>query len=638
MTTGAAESSRQRDKRTTRKAGLGATYLGGQGTTFKLWAPRAGRVELEIVEPEARTIAMEPSKHGYFTALVDRVGPGALYRYRLDGREPRPDPASRWQPQGVHGPSAVVDPDFAWSDDDWKGLALSDLVLYELHVGTFTPEGTFEAIVPRLDDLVDLGVTAIELMPIAEFPGTRNWGYDGVYPYAPHHSYSGPDGLRRLIDACHARRLAVVLDVVHNHLGPEGNYLADYGPYFTDRYRTPWGEALNFDGAGSDEVRRYFIESALMWVRDYHFDGLRLDAVHAIHDRSAYSFLEELGLVLHAEGDRLGRRVLVIPECDDNEPRLVQTTGLGGLGLDAGWCDDFHHALYAVLTGERQGYYQDFDELECLEWAFTEGFVCAGQYSQYRGRRHGRSSRGLSAEHFVVFLQNHDQVGNRAKSDRIASVVDFESLKLGAAAYVLSPFVPLLFMGEEYGETRPFPYFVDHSDPGLVEAVRQGRRAEFAAFDWEVEIPDPLSEETFAGARPSWDWSDERRGKLRAWYKELLRLRRELPALSRLSKELLDAETMGDEHVLAIHRWADGLEGPHHAAEGSEILLLLHFGDTRAEPRIRLPAGSWKVVLDSAAGTWGGPGSILPEALESEEGAATVPLAARSAVLLERVG
>jgi maltooligosyltrehalose trehalohydrolase len=638
MTTGAVPPSKPHGKPATRKPGLGATYLGGLKTAFKLWAPRADRVELEIVEPEARRIAMEPGGRGYFDAVVDGVGSGTLYRYRLDGREPRPDPASRWQPRGVHGPSAVIDRDFAWSDHDWDGLRLPDLVLYEVHVGTFTSEGTFEAIVPRLDDLVDLGVTAIELMPIAEFPGVRNWGYDGAYPYAVHHAYSGPDGLRRLVDASHARGLGVVLDVVYNHLGPEGNYLAEYGPYFTDRYRTPWGDALNFDGAGSDQVRRYFIENAVMWVRDYHIDGLRLDAAHAILDLSARPFLEELGHAVHAEGDRLGRRVLVIPESDNNDPRLIQTTGQGGLGLDAVWCDDFHHALHAVMTGETQGYYQDFGDLECLEWAFTDGFVYAGQYSKYRARRHGHSSRALPAERFVVCLQNHDQVGNRAKSDRISSLVDFESLKLGAAAYLLSPFIPLLFMGEEYGETRAFPYFVDHSDPGLVESVREGRQAEFAAFDWEVEIPDPSSEETFASARPSWDWSDERNGKLRAWYKELLRLRREVPALSRRSKELLDAETMDDERVIVVHRWADGLEGPHHGGEVSEILLLLHFGDTRAEPRIRLPAGSWKVVLDSAARAWGGPGSILPEAVESEEGATAVHLTARSAVLLERAG
>jgi maltooligosyltrehalose trehalohydrolase len=630
MTTGIAASDRTGSRRT----GLGATHLGRDRTSFKLWAPRAERVELEIVEPRPRTVAMESAKQGYFATVVDGVGPGALYHYRLDGRPPRPDPASRWQPRGVHGPSAVVDRDFPWRDREWTGLKLPDLVLYELHVGTFTPEGTFEAIIPRLDDLVDLGVTAIELMPIAQFSGARNWGYDGVYPFAVHHAYSGPDGLRRLVDACHGKGLGVVLDVVYNHLGPEGNYLPEYGPYFTDRYRTPWGDALNFDGAGSDEVRRYFIENAVMWVRDYHVDGLRLDAAHAILDMSARPFLEELGHAVHAEGDRLGRRVLVIPESDSNDPRLIQRIGQGGMGLDAVWCDDFHHALHAVMTGERQGYYQDFGSLESLEWALTDGFVYAGQYSAYRGRRHGSSSRALPAERFVVCLQNHDQVGNRARSDRIASLVDFESLKLGAAAYLLSPFVPLLFMGEEYGETRPFPYFVDHSDPGLVESVRQGRQAEFAAFDWEVENPDPASEETFASARPSWAWSDERGRKLRAWYKELLRIRREMPTIARRSKEFLEVDTLEDERVLVVHRWVEGPEGTAHAVEAREAVLVLHLGDARSEVPVRLPTGAWKVVLDSADQAWGGPGSLVPPIVASED--EMIPLGPRSAVLLER--
>jgi maltooligosyltrehalose trehalohydrolase len=614
---------------------LGAVPLPDRRTAFTVWAPHADRLELELVEPSPRAVALDPRGDGYFGGIVEGATPGALYRYRIDGGEALADPASRWQPRGVFGPSAVVDPSFPWTDGDWRGRRLRDLVLYELHVGTFTPEGTFDAIVPRLDALVELGVTAIELMPVAEFPGRRNWGYDGVFPYAVHHGYGGPDGLRRLVDASHARGLAVILDVVYNHLGPEGNVLSHYGPYFTDLYRTPWGAALNFDGAGSDEVRGYFVGNARMWLREYHLDGLRLDAVHAILDRSARPFLEELGWAVHAKGDRLGRRVMVIPESDDNDPRLVERLERGGLGLDAVWCDDFHHVLHASLTGERQGYYQDFGELEGLEWAFGDGFVYAGQRSAYRRRRHGRSSRDIPADRFVVFLQNHDQVGNRATSDRIASLVGFEALKLGAAATILSPFVPLVFMGEEYGETNPFPYFVDHSDPELVQAVRRGRREEFRAFAWDVEIPDPASEETFTRARLSWDWRAEPRATLRAWYRELIRLRASVPALAHTSKETREVTSSEEKRLVVLRRWVDGAAASAH--HGSEVALVLHFADASAEREVVLPAGEWKVALDSATERWAGPGSRLAALIPVGERSLVLPLAPWSAVLFERV-
>ena len=607
---------------------LGAEPLRGGRCRFRVWAPEAERVEVVLGEQGERAEALEPGRRGYHGAVLEDVEPGTPYRYRLDGGEPLPDPASRHQPDGVHGPSAVVDPRFDWTDGGWSGVELEDLVLYEIHVGAFTPEGTFDAIVPRLAELADLGVTAIELMPVAAFPGERNWGYDGVFPYAVEASYGGPDGLKRLVDAAHGAGLGVVLDVVHNHLGPEGNVLGRYGPYFTDRYETPWGDAINFDGAGSDEVRRFFVESAVAWVRDYHVDGLRLDAVHAILDTRARPYLEELGVALHLEGDRLDRRVLAIAESDDNDPRLVERHERGGMGLDAVWSDDFHHALHAPLTGERQGYYQDFGPLACLEWAYEEGFVYAGQRSTYRRRRHGRSSERIPAERFVVYAQNHDQVGNRARSERLASLVDSESLKLAAAAVAFSPFVPLLFMGEEYGETAPFPYFTDHGNPGLAEAVREGREAEFAAFDWEVEIPDPQAEETFEAARISWDDRDEPgHARLLAYHRELLRLRKAVAALATLKKSRTRAESSDEDGWLIVRR----------RAPGCDAVLVLHFGEEAAEVPVELGEGAWKREIDSAEERWGGPGSRVPEHLAVEgEGPVRLEVRPRSAVLITR--
>ena len=444
---------------------------------------------------------MARRRRGYHEVLVDGVEPGTLYRYRLDGTLERPDPASRCQPEDVHGPSQVVDSHFDWDDSAWCGIPLREYILYELHVGTFTPEGTFEAIIPYLPELKALGITAIELMPIAQFPGQRNWGYDGVYPFAVQHSYGGPDGLKRLVQACHRHGLAVVLDVVYNHLGPDGNYLGDYGPYFTERYKTPWGGALNFDGPYSDEVRRFFIDNALFWVTEFRIDALRLDAVHAILDHSAQPFLQELGLALQARAEHMNRRIYAIAESALNDTRIIRSRELGGYGLDAQWNDDFHHALRVLLTDDRGGYYQDFGELGHLAKAFREGFVYAGDYSAYRRRRHGHSSRHMPAQQFVVFAQNHDQVGNRMFGERLSQLVSLEALKLAASAVLLSPFIPLLFMGEEYGEVAPFQYFISHLDPQLVDAVRRGRREEFAAFAWQGEPPDPQDIATFQRAK-----------------------------------------------------------------------------------------------------------------------------------------
>jgi len=500
--------------------------------TFRVWAPRARRVEL-VLGP--RCVPMTGEAAGWWAVDVPEAGPGADYAFAVDGGTPLPDPRSPWQPSGVHGPSRVLDhAAFHWTDTGWRPGPLALAVIYELHVGTFTPAGTFDAAIDRLDHLVDLGVTHVELMPVAELPGARGWGYDGVDLYAPHHAYGGPSGFKRLVDACHARGLAVLLDVVYNHLGPSGNYLSRFGPYFTDRHVTPWGPAVNLDGPESDEVRRFLCDNAQMWLRDYHLDGLRIDAVHAIFDQSATPFLEQLACEVHALQAHLGRHLALVAESDLNDPRLVAPPALGGYGLDAQWNEDFHHALHAVLTGERSGYYADFGSLHDVATALREGFVYAGRYSAYRRRRHGRPVRDLSGHRFVGCLQNHDQVGNRALGERSSRLMSSGRLRVGAALLLTAPFVPMLFQGEEWGATTPFLYFTDHDDPQLARAVRDGRRQECAAFGWNPEqVPDPQAAETFDRSKLDWrEPAREPHASLLDWHRRLIRLRRELPVLS----------------------------------------------------------------------------------------------------------
>ncbi len=577
---------------------LGATPIPGGRCRFLVYAPRAQSVEVRLLSPAERVVSMERDAVGYHHAVVDGVSPGASYLYRLDDRIDRPDPASRFQPQGVHGPSAVVDTAaFPWRDRGWHGIPLSSYILYELHVGTYTPEGTFDAVIPRLDDLAELGVTALELMPVAQFPGRRNWGYDGVYPFAVQESYGGPEGLRRLVEACHLRGLVVVLDVVYNHLGPEGNYLGEFGPYFTDRYRTPWGSAINFDGPCSDEVRRFFLENAVYWLREFHVDALRLDAIHGIMDFSAVPFLSELAGAVDDLRKAENRMAYLIPESDLNDARVVTPREEGGYGLDAQWSDDFHHALHTLLTGERGGYYADFGGIEHMARAFADGFVYSGQYSGYRRRRHGNPTRHLPAVRFVVFAQNHDQVGNRMRGDRLSGLVSFESLKLAAGAVLLSPFLPLLFMGEEYGETAPFLYFVSHGDKALVEAVRRGRKEEFAAFGWEDEIPDPQDEATFRRSRPDFaSRTSGHRALLRSLYRELIRVRKTDPVLSRTDREGMEVTCFTRENALSVLR--------RHGS--TQSVALFHFGSAPAT--LPMPGGSWRKILDSSDAGWGGPG------------------------------
>jgi maltooligosyltrehalose trehalohydrolase len=579
---------------------LGATCSITGGCDFLVWAPRAKNVEVHIVAPQDRFFPMEPLPRGYFHACVQEAGTGTLYRYRLDGKIERPDPASRLQPQGVHGPSQVVGREFTWQDESWRGLSLRDFVLYEIHVGTFTRKGTFEAILARLPDLQALGVTALEIMPVAQFPGTRNWGYDGVYPFAVQDSYGGPAGLKTFVNACHQQGFAVVLDVVYNHLGPEGNYLNDFGPYFTDVYHTPWGQAVNYDRPHSDEVRRFFIENALQWIAEFHVDALRLDAVHAIVDPSARPFLQELGLAVHRRAAQQQWPAFLMPESDRNDARLVSEPALGGVGLDAVWNDDFHHALHVLLTGEKNGYYEDFGTIDQLARAFSEGFVYSGQYSRYRRRSHGNSSLDTPGERLVVFSQNHDQVGNRQVGDRLSSLVSFAGAKLAAGVVLLSPFLPLLFMGEEYGETAPFQYFVSHGDPALIDAVRKGRAAEFAHFGWEGQIPDPQAEETFRRCILNWELRSAGQHRLLlAFYAELLRLRRELRPLSNLDKHCLEAVALENSRTLFLRRWSGD----------DQVVIVFHFGEGESETDLPVPEGEWTKRLDSSARVWGGDGS-----------------------------
>jgi maltooligosyltrehalose trehalohydrolase len=590
------------------KPRLGAVYLGGGRCRFRVWASRRRKVELHLTAPRDRVVPMEPRPHGYFEVTLDGVEPGSRYLYRLDGEVERPDPASRSQPTTVHEPSQVVDPSFPWTDRHWRGLPLDRYVFYELHAGTFTPEGTFEAAIPHLGELAELGVTAVELMPVAQFPGRRGWGYDGVYPFAPQNSYGGPAGLKRLVDACHAHGLAVVLDVVYNHFGPEGGYLAEFGHYFTDRYKTPWGQAVNVDGAKSDEVRRFLTENALYWVHEFHLDALRLDAVHAIHDETAVPFLAELAQVIGRHAADLNRHVHLIAESDLNDPRVVRPPELGGLGLDAQWSDDFHHCVFTMVAGERSHYHRDFHEFDLLASAYERGYAYTGQFSATRERRHGVAPPDLPGRRFVICAQNHDQAGNRKFGERLAALAPFEGQKLAAAAVLLAPYLPLLFMGEEYGEEAPFQFFTDFSDPALAAAVREGRKREFAHAG-EDDPPDPQSEGTFL--RSKLDRGLRQSGRHRVlwdFYRELLRVRRQTPALRFPDKDRMRVLPFPEHRTLAVTRW-DG---------GDEVVTAMNFGEEPAAVRVPLPGGTWERLLDSAEERWLGPGPAAPAMLASK--------------------
>lgn len=513
--------------------------------TFCVWAPRPQNVEVQV-GAERHPMTAQPD--GWWSAEIASAKAGDIYGFILDGNGPFPDPRSPSQPNGVHHLSQLTDPNsYGWEDDNWQPPPLASAIIYELHIGTFTPAGTFISAIEKLDHLIALGVTHLELMPVAEFAGKRGWGYDGVDLFAPHHAYGTADELKQLVDACHQRGLAVILDVVYNHLGPSGNCLAKFAPYFTKRYAPTWGEALNYDGADSENVRRFFCDNALRWLRDFHFDGLRLDAVHAIYDFSAQPFLEQLKLEVEQLSVQLGRPLVLIPESDLNDPRLLWPRERGGFALDAQWSDDFHHALHTVLTGEKNGYYADFGKMEDLAKALHHAFVYDGKFSPCRRRRHGRPASGLGGQRFLGYLQNHDQIGNRAQGERSSQLMSFGKLKIGAALVLTSPFVPLLFQGEEWGASTPFLYFTDYHEPELASAVQEGRCREFAAFGWNpAAVPHPQAQESFE--RSKLDWSElpnEPHDKLLDWHQRLIRLRQ--TELLRSDGRLEDVKTHFDE-------------------------------------------------------------------------------------------
>ncbi|MBD0334130.1 MAG: malto-oligosyltrehalose trehalohydrolase [Cyanobacteria bacterium Co-bin13] len=587
---------------------IGAQYQGNHQCEFTVWAPLRQQVALQLEGADPKLIPLQQDIDGYWSATLDNVAPGTLYRYQLDSDLLRPDPASQYQPEDVHGPSQVVDHSaYPWQDTAWSGVQLKDYVIYELHIGTFTAEGTFEAAIDRLPDLVELGITAVEIMPVAQFPGDRNWGYDGVYPFAVQTSYGGPEGLKKLVDACHQHGLATILDVVYNHFGPEGNYTRDFGPYFTEHYRTPWGAAINYDDAYSEGVRNFVIENALYWFREFHFDALRLDAVHAIYDFGAKHVLAQMQESVQAAMQTRAFPAYLIAESDLNDVRVINPREQGGHNLDAQWSDDFHHCLHVLLTRETQGYYEDFGTCNDMAKVFKDRFVYDWSYSKTRKRYHGSDARHCPPYQFVVCSQNHDQVGNRMMGDRMTTLTSFEGLKLLAGALMLSPYLPMLFMGEEYGEPAPFLYFISHSDPDLIKAVREGRKREFEAFHAEGDAPDAFSRDSFNQSKLNWNLRQEGHHQtLWTLYQTLIRLRRELPALQMPAQgtEALTAECIGDQ-VILLQRWSDS----------QKLACLMNF---QAEPTVQSVQieGRWQKRLDSADVSWKGPGSQVPEVLE----------------------
>lgn len=561
--------------------------------TFTVWAPLKKKMQLHL-QASGAIIDLTPAGEGYWQTVVPDVPPDARYYFRPDGKKDYPDPASFYQPEGVHGPSQVVDhAAYKWQDAGWQCPPMESWILYELHVGAFTPEGTFEAVIPYLGKLKEVGINAIELLPVSQFPGSRNWGYDGVYPYAVQNSYGGPQGLKKLVDACHQQGIAVILDVVYNHMGPEGNYLSQYGPYFTHRYHTPWGDALNFDDAWSDGVRDFFADNAFYWLEHFHIDGLRCDAIHEIYDRSAIHFWELLHQRVKEKEKELGRAFYMIAESDLNSPHVIQPASQNGFGFDAQWLDDFHHILYVFLNPQDKNRYYDFTSIQQLAKAYNDGFVHSGEWVKFRKRQFGASSAGIPGSRFVAFNQNHDQTGNRVDGGRISMLTSAAQTKLAAATLLLSPYIPMLFMGEEWGATTPFYYFVSHSDKELVAAVRKGRKEEFAEFGFEVDPPDPQAESTFIQSKLNWEERDAaEHQEILAWYRQLIALRQAHPALKNFDKNSVQATPLS-EHTLLLER--NGADGT------ASLFCLFHFSDAAANLPLPFGVRNARLLLASQA-------------------------------------
>jgi maltooligosyltrehalose trehalohydrolase len=577
------------------KKGLGIAFSGNAEATITVWAPLKQSVGLVVNDKEV--IPLLRTDHGYWQTTTDKIKPGDLYEILINEKETFPDPASVSQPNGVHGQSQALNLSaFNWTDNNWNNILLKDYIIYELHTGTFSAKGTFESIEEKLDYLKDLGITAIEIMPVAQFPGARNWGYDGVFPFAAQNSYGGAERLQHLVNACHGKGIAVILDVVYNHFGPEGNYLNEFAPYFTDKYQTPWGKAINFDDAYCDGVRRYFIENALMWFRDFHIDGLRLDAVHAIKDFSPKHILKEIKEHVDKLMEATGRTHYLIVECDLNDPRFINPSSENGYGMDSQWIDEFHHALRVATGEQRTGYYGDFNGLQHLVKAYKDAYVYDGQYSPHRHKTLGVKTDN-PGQQFVVFSQNHDQIGNRMLGERTSDLVHFETQKLMAGAVMIAPYLPMLFMGEEYSEPHPFLYFVSHTDPELVAAVRKGRKEEFAAFHIDGEAPDPQSEETFNNSKLQWKLSSQEPHKtMLAYYKVLIELRKSHPAFANLDRNNLDVRMDEDTAVVQLHRWH----------EDAHVLCFMNFSQQAQEVVVPPLQQHWRLLFDSADPKWNG--------------------------------
>jgi maltooligosyltrehalose trehalohydrolase len=605
----------------------GAKVTGSGKCVFSVWAPLHDTMVLHIVQPTEQCIEMQKDEQGYFTAEVTTPA-GTRYFYQANGGKDVPDPASQYQPEGVHGASEVIDHHaHQWKDSNWKPPAFRDMVLYELHTGTFTKEGTFESAIDKLDHLTDLGVNAIEIMPVAQFAGDHNWGYDGVYPYAVQHSYGGPTGLKKLVDACHHRGIAVFLDVVYNHLGPEGNYFEAFGPYFTDHYKTPWGKAINFDGAWSDGVREYYSDNPLYWFEYFHIDGLRFDAIHAVYDDGAVHFWELMHSKIRELEKKNGRPYYTIAESDLNAPRVIQPVEQNGYGFTAQWLDDFHHALYTMADKEGLERYADFGKIEHLAKAFDEGFVHSGEHVQFRKKKYGRSSAGFPGDHFVSFINNHDQAGNRIDGARLCALVTIEESMIATAVHLFSPYVPMLFMGEEYGERNPFYYFISHSDKELIKAVQEGRKQEFSAFiksDDEI-FPDPQEAAIFHQSKLSWNISGEHR-LLFEWHKALLRLRHTQAVMKNYDKKYNRSQLLGSE-AIALHRSDE---------TGAQVLTCIANFSTSDVP-YALPGdqGNWNKILDSNDACWKPENTSTDRALPMTARAGEqVQIAGKSVVIL----
>lgn len=580
---------------------VGAEYMNGDKVKFAVWAPFKENVEVVIKDGSSVPLVRDPN--GYWEKVVSEVPPGSFYKFRLDGKEEYPDPASLSQPEGVHSWSRVIDfNSLSWNDSTWKGLPLSEMIIYELHIGTFTDAGTFEAVINKLDHLLELGINTIEVLPISQFPGARNWGYDGVYPYAAQFSYGGPQGLNKMIDACHKKGIAVIIDVVYNHTGPEGNYLAQFGPYFTEKYQTPWGAALNFDDKYSDEVRNFFLQSALMWLRDFHFDGLRLDAIHEIIDRGAKHLLKELSQEIDELQKETGKDYVMIAESDLNDTKIIKPYEKGGFGLEGQWVDDFHHSLHTLLTGEKEGYYADYGNIEQLAKSFRQAFVYDGVYSEFRKRTVGNSPAGLNFSRFVVCIQNHDQTGNRMLGERISKLVSFEGQKLAAGLMLSSPFVPMLFMGEEFSEERPFQYFVSHGDPELVKAVQEGRKREFEYFfSRKGDFPDPQGVETFNASKLNWNFKeDASKSTIFKYYKKLIQLKKDGAFNAFRNNEI---KTEANEEQKTMKAFSEGEE---------KLVAFFNFSDDEKEFILPSSEKSWQLIIASADKKWNGPKDFPP--------------------------